>query len=257
MISALAAVVLYGCGADRAGERFKTAELLLGAGDYAGAVAEYSRVVRDFHDSSYAPESQYKIALVYNRHLSDEKRAMDAYSTLLYLFPESPEARLAREDMAGIFSARGEHLKAIEEYERLAEAYPADDARLRFATAMEYFRMNDFRQARIELAGILKKSPPADLVPRVKYRIAYIHYIEGDTEKALEAFDEIARDWPDDPLAVEALLGKAKALEEAARPREALEILKGLLDRYPNREVVATRIKWVKKRMTEGPGPKR
>lgn len=246
-----------GCGPDRAKEHYQAATGLLGSGDYVGAVAEYSTVVAAYQSSPLAPVSQYRIAEIYNRHLSDRKRAMDAYSTLLYLFPDSPEARKAREDVAGIYSSSGEHLKAIEAYERLGEDYPGDASRLRYLVAMEYFRLNDFRQSRIELQGLLAKDLPRDLRIRVRYQLAYTHYIEGDTEGAIEGFDRLIDDFPDDPLAVDALMGKAKALEEGDRLTEALEVLDELLDVYPNREVVETRIEWVNKRLREGPGPRK
>lgn len=254
ILISVAFTALSGCGPDKAKEHFDAAEKFFGEGNYTGAVGEYSRVVSEYQGSPYAPKSQYRIAVLYDRHLSDRKRAMDAYSTLLFLFPESPEAWLSREDMAGIYSRAGEHLKAIEEYEKLAKANPDESGRIKYLIAIEYFKMNDFRQSRIELMGLLEGDPDPELVRKARHQIAYTYYVEGDTEKAIKAFDSIINDDPVSPMAAEALLGKAKALEEADRLAEALELLEGLIDVYPNKEVVETRINWVKKRIKEGAG---
>lgn len=249
----LVASALAGCSEDPAREGYYSAETLLGRGDYTGAIGEYSRVAETYQESPYAPKSRLRMGEVFGLHLSDQARAMDAYSKLLYLHPESPEAAKARLRVAEIYSERGEHLKAIEQYERLLMEDPSRGAGLQYLIASEYLKMNDFRQARVELQEVLEREPGPETAPEVMYRIAYSYYIEGKTDRAVDGFDELARKYPEGPWVAEAMMGKAKALEDAGRLSEALEVLEALADDHPNPEVVETRMEWIRKRLRKGP----
>jgi TolA-binding protein len=248
---------LSGCGPGPAAEHFGAAENLLGAGDYMGAVEKYSYVVSSFQSSEYAPKSQFRIAVTYDRHLSDSRRALDAYSTLLFLFPESPESARALEEVAGLYSKMGDHDRAAEEFLRLAAERPTDDARLSFKAALEFLEAGDYTRSRRRLTELVEKHPDSAEAPRARYRIAYIHYLEGDTARAVEEYDRLIEAAPLAPLAADAIMGKASALEDAGSLGEALELLEGLRGSYPNEEALEMRLQWIRKRLAEGPGKER
>jgi TolA-binding protein len=233
---------------------FDDAEGLLSEGRYIEAVGVYSRLISTFPESPYVPGSQYKIALIHNLYLDDVSGAMKLYSELLYLYPNSPEAALARADRARIFSGIGDHLSAIEEYQWLLEKGPnekSDD--FRYNLAMEYIRINDFGQARVELEELLSTAPFTPLAPQSYYQLANTYYLEGSLEKAIAAYDVVVSKFPGHGVSLEARLSKAAALEEAGRLKEALSLLKELEDEYPNREVIKIRIASTEERLKKGP----
>lgn len=252
-VLAASLLLTLGCTGDPAEERFIRAKELLGGGDYAGAVDEYEAVVSEHPTSPYAPRSQYMVALVYNRHLFDTGRALKAYSKLTYMYPEAPEVIRALEDMAEIHSRTGEHSRAIEEYERLLKNNPGKKNDYQYLVAMEYIKLNDFVQAQAELRDLAGRLPEGPERLKARYQMAYIHYLNGETKKALEAYDEIIQGSGDAKLTANAMLGKARTLEEAGRLGEALDLLEALRDVYPNERTVEVMINGIKKRLADGP----
>ncbi len=254
LLLATAAVTFTGCGASEEVRMFEEAERVLSEGQYLPAVEAYSRLINTFPESPHVPGCQYKIAFIYNMYLDDPTGAMNAYSTLLYMFPKSPEAILARADRARIFSGLGDHMGAIEEYQWLLENGPDDkNDGFRYDLAMEYIKINDFGQARIELEELLTKTPSTPLAPGSYYQLANTYYLEGSLEKAVEAYDEVVSRFKGHPVSLEARFSKAAVLEEAGRLKEALKLLKELEDEYPNREVVKIRISSTEERLKKGP----
>ncbi len=251
-------LLLYSCSGDPALELFQKAETLLGKGNYHGAIEGYRRVVKEYPESPYASISQYKLGFVYNRHLKDVDKALDAYMALFYLYPDSKETVQARKDMAGIYSELGDHRRAIEEYQfLLEEGPPARRADYQYLIAMEYIKLNDFQQARVELRELLDIVSSPEFISRIYYQLANTYFLEGRLNEAIETYSKVIEKAHNQSMVLEARLGKAIALEELGRLTDALSILKGLMEVYPNREAISTRIEWIEKRLKEGPKTKK
>ncbi|MBI5827690.1 MAG: tetratricopeptide repeat protein [Deltaproteobacteria bacterium] len=247
----LALLFLSACHSrDQARAVFEAAQEHLGDGDYPGALSKYSEVVSRHQSSAYGPKSQYMIASIQNRRFNDRQKAIESYSILIYIYPESTEAVRARADLAELYSGANDHRKAIEEYGAILRSGPPDAKRYVYAIAMEYVKMNDLRQARLELKGLLDSSGPGP-IPQIKFDIANTYYIEGDLKEALSWYDAVISEAPEGRLKIEARFGKARALEEAGRLNEALAIYRALSGDYPNQEALRTRMEWIEKRRAE------
>jgi len=247
-----ACVLFTSCSSYRAEPLYNAAEKSLGNGAYQEALDGYAKVIDEFPGSAFAAKSQFRIADIYDRHLSEPDRALEAYSEVRYLYPTSPEARLSAARMAALHSRAGDHKKAVEEYQLLLNGPPAERLTYRRLIAEEYVMMNDFRQALIEYEEIAASDAlPPELLPEVLYKIAYTYYITGQVNEAVDRFDKIIRRYPDAGIVPEARLGKAEALAEAGSTTEALEILRSLEKDYPNKEAISTRIEWLERRLKE------
>ncbi|MBI5468773.1 MAG: tetratricopeptide repeat protein, partial [Deltaproteobacteria bacterium] len=89
------------------------------------------------------------------------------------------------------------------------------------------------------------------------FQIASTYYLEGDTKEALKGFEGVIKEYPDSPIYYEALFAKARVYDEEGRLAEALEILRGLDGKYPNREALKTAVEWTEKRLNTDPGHNR
>ncbi len=251
---AAAVFFLYGCFADGARTEYEKAEAHLGEGKYEQALAAYSGVATRFGSSPYGAKSLLRAASIYGAHLGDDDRALKTCSEVIYLYPGTEEAAAARGMKARIYSTRGEHSRAVEEYQALLDQQPEGAGRIRFQVAMEYVKMNDLKQARVELGDLLKRSVAGELQEEVKFQIANTYYLEGDTKEALKGFDGVIKEYPDSPIYYEALFAKARVYDEEGRLAEALEILRGLDGKYPNSEALKTAVEWTEKRLSTDPG---
>jgi len=245
---------LLGCGEDPAKVRFADAERLAGDGYFESAIGEYYRVIESHPESKYTPMSYYKIGLTYHRFLGNREKAIDIYSTLFFLHPDSPASDLAREDRAKIFSSQEKHRRAIEDYDILLQSStPEKMAEYQYLIALEYISINDFMQARIEFNEILAREVDKSLLPEIYYNIATTYYLEGSLDDAIETFDKVITDYPRTKLTIEARLSKGIALGEAGYLDEAINELMLLAPVYHNPEALAKRIELLEERKKTEP----
>lgn len=252
----LSAIVFSACTADPGGVVFEKAEKQFSRGEIEPALGQYQYIVDKYPESAFAPKSQYRIAQIYNRNLGDRKRAMEAYSTLYFMYPNSPETVDARVDIAAIYAANGEHRLAIEQYQRVLSERPSEYAKFQYRIAMEYIMLNDFTQARVEFTELLNRAS-RDLKPEIEYQIANTFYIEGNLKDAIDRYEKIISRYPESLFALNAKLGIAKSFSETGRLSEAMVILKELKGVYPNKDTVDVMIDAVQVRLDEGPGSKK
>jgi len=224
-------------------------------GDVASALSQYQYVVDKHPESVAAPTSQYRIAQIYNHNLGDRKKALEAYSTLYFMYPNAPETIDARVDLAVIYASNSEHRLAIEQYQKLLTERPSQYAKFQYLIAMEYIMLNDFKQARVEFIELLSRAS-GELVPEVEYQIANTFYIEGNLDDAMERYRKLIANHPESPFALNAKLGIAKSLSETGMLSEAMAVLKELKDKYPNKDAVTVMINAVQVRLDEAPGSK-
>lgn len=217
--------MLSACPVDPARRDFEEAESFLSQGALREAAQRYAFVVTRYPGSAYAPQSQLKIARIYSSRLQDYEKAEYAYSALFFMYPASAESLAGREELAALHSSKGEHMKAIEEYQRLFQALPGSRQKFQYLMAMEYIGMNDFVQARAELEELVKIAGNPGLSPRIRLHIAETYYLEGSYREALGRYDDVIRRFPENDAAVEAMLGKAAIFEEEGSFGKAVKIL--------------------------------
>ncbi len=251
----LMVALLLGCGgADKDGVFFR-AEELLSHGRYQQALEHYTVFVDTYPESEFAPKSQYMIGYILSHHLSRPEEAMDAYAMVVSLYPESYYTVKAREDMARLYSLRADHRAAITQYDWLMEKGIEDKKpRYRYNMALEYIKMNEFKQARVELEELLKEDIPPTMVPQLLYQIANTYQLEGNLQEAINVYDRIIKGYGDHPVYIEARLGKASVLEKQGSLKEALGLLTELEREYPDSDTVKIRINSTRKRLKKAPG---
>jgi TolA-binding protein len=253
---------LPGCTSKVEDKAFFRAERALGDGDYLEAVAFYRIFVEDFAGSERAPEAQYQVGVVYQRHIKNGAKAMEAYSMLLYLFPGAPQAMLAREERAKLYSSWGRHRDSIAEYAWMLEYGHKEKAgKNKYSIALEYIKMGDYGQARIELDELVKSltagassQGSGNLLADAYYQIATTLQFAGDYSAAVVAYDRFIEKFPVHPLKEDAWLQKATVLEQSGKLKEAVALLIDLRVLYPELAgALDIKIASAKKRLSDGP----
>ncbi len=172
---------------------------------------------------------------------------------MLSVYPKAKEAYMARKDLAAIYSAAGDHTKAVEQYQWILDSRiePLKAEDYRYTIALEYFKMNDLAQAGTELKELLATAEKKDIIAKALLLQGDTFYITGKTNEAIQTFKKIISKLPEDPAAVKAAFNLAKALEDTDKEDEALAILNSLRDTYPNKDVLERTIKGIKTRKKE------
>ena len=251
-------VVVVGCTGGEELAVYEEAEKRLSEGRYHQAADAYSRFVETYPASPLAAPSLYRKGLIYSLHLDDPARAMEVYSSLFYMYPDSDEVVLARTDRARIFSEGGDHFSAVEEYHWLMDRVEGGERDVfHMKVAEEYVQMSDFSQARVELEEMLAASPGTPLAPEAHLQIAHTLYLEGSLKEAASVYETVAAEYKDHPTALDARLAVAVVMEEMGSHEEALTLLKVLEKEYPNKGVIKIRIASTEERQKDGPGSKK
>jgi TolA-binding protein len=228
----LATFILIGLAACADGPStmiFNEAEEHLSRGEYTEAINKHTELINKYPASPKAPESLFKKGHIYYRYLNKVDLALRSYDELSYLYPESPKLIDATKEKGKIYSALGEHWKAVKEYEWLLEKAGEEDGETyQYLIGMEYFKMNDFRQARIEFAEIIQKKSGTQLLPEIHFRIATSYYLEENLVESLKNYKLVVELFPEHPLAIESSMEIAQVLADAGKFTEAIEWLKDL-----------------------------
>ena len=251
-IAVLILVSLAACGQDPSTKIFNEAELLLSRGEYREAIEAHTELIKSHPESPLAPKSLYKKAAIHYRYLNDIETALKTYDELAYLYPESDKLIEAAMDRGEIYSALGQHWKAVEEYEWLLERGVGEEReRYQYLIGMEYYKMNDFRQARIEFAEILQNNGQTPLAPNIHFRIASAYYLEGNLPDGLTAYEAVIALFPDNPLALESSVNIAQIHTDAGRFSEALELLTKIKEdgAWPESGLIEMRIALIEERI--------
>lgn len=90
-------------------------------------------------------------------------------------------------------------------------------------------------QARAEFAKILSRFPESTLAPALSFQIAQTHYEEKNHGEALTAFREMAKKFPKDPLADNALYYAGLSALALGNPEEATKLFRSLPENSPLR----------------------
>jgi TolA-binding protein len=253
-VLAIAVALFHGCYSDPAQKDFEKAEQLLSSGESAEALRKYAYIANNFQASPSAPKSRYKMAFIYRNSLLDRKEAIETYKTLIFLYPQSAEAVSARKDLAKLYSEIGEYSKALAQEQWLYKQGYLNENQFKYMLAMHYVRINDFKQARIEFESLKSNAGDKEIVQEAYFQHASTYFLEGDSKKAIEAYDDVLSRFPTHKAALDMKFNKAKALEEFGKPLEALELLVSIRGAHPNKAVVDSSIEAIRDRLRNGGG---
>lgn len=196
------------------------------------------------------------------------RKATSEYRTLVYAWPESPQAPVAQFNYAQLLEKRGKLTKAFDEYQFLIETYPG------------FFPFQDVLERQYNIADkitnrnryflLFRYQSPEDAIPlfermiqnglqwkrssELQFRIARIYEKTGQYDLAIDAYALYHQRYPLGPVAEQSFFGQAKCCylysrkhRNAADLREnAIVTLKGFLDWYPKSDMAPQARRYLK-----------
>ncbi len=244
-------VSLLGCNRESPSKILEEARGLFRTGRYEEALARYHRIARDYPDTPLAPRALYMKGVIEGFYLLRFQEAIDTFSKVTLLYPDTEEARESRKRIASIYMDKiRDYSRALSEYEKLRQAYrlsPEEDGKVLYNMALAHTELGDFEKAREILQGLATRYE-GDLRKKALFLIGDTYFMEGRAEEAVKTYREIVERYKGDPLASEGRFKMAMALEEMGRYEEALEEYRGLAEDPSLGERVKERIKMLRKR---------
>jgi soluble lytic murein transglycosylase len=219
-------------------------------GRFPEAVAAYDEVLAVAQQPNYRARIQFlagqTLALA-----GDEAAALDRWRAATDEAPTSPSAYAALVEIVdrgadfdlyqrGVIDVAAEaYLPAINAFLAYLESVPADDARAGNALhglGLAYLGAGDFAAATDAFDRVLATYPGCDCFGQVWIDKARTLAAQGDGAGARRIYRTFARDYPDDPLAPEALWRSGLlAIADDIRVEAAVDLL-SLVDAFPTSE---------------------
>jgi TolA-binding protein len=252
---ALLTLFLAGCSEAEVERHWRAGEESWEQGNYARAVDEFHRVVEIAPQDDLADDALMRLGDIHHLFLNRPDDALLYYRDLLKNHPKSSRRVEARMKVAEIFRGKKDDcaMAVVEFQEVLNEGPPPETAaQAQYRMAECYFRNGEIQQARTEYETLLATWPESSWADDAQTGVGYCFLALRRYGQALKAYQKVVESSNDPDLVADARLGMATAYEETGLLPQAEGILRDLLDKHPNRELVELRLKRLEERFRRG-----
>lgn len=109
-----------------------------------------------------------------------------------------------------------------------------------YQIGLDHFKAGNFKEASTQFLQFLSKYKSSKLEPQVRYFLGSAQFAQGDYKTALLTQRDLAKDFPDNPRAPDALLSMASSQLELKSIPGAKKTLSEIIDKYPESAAAAS-----------------
>lgn len=240
--------------------RYLTAEKLWADKNYAGAVAEFDRVVKEAPTSAMGLQSLWRATTTRSLFLNQPEEALKGFELFLERASSSELAPEAKLEIGEIyFSKLYQYQKAIEHYLRLTQDpkfSEENQAKFHYRIARSYLLTNQIKLAMDWFQKTTIRFPSSPFSDKAELDLANAWYAIGETDKtayskAQKLFQNLKNKIKEKnhTLYVEAIFGEASTLEEMDHFEDAYLLFKSIEADYPAPNVIKIRMIRLDERM--------
>ena len=166
------------------------------------------------------------------RGLERRVDALAAYDAALAAYPHGRHADSEWFERLSLLAATGDHARVLDELAKRPDP-PARTAGRAWNYGCEAaIAVTNFPRA-IEFARLVAARDDAKLAQNALHRLAWLYEKTADWPAAATTYRKLAQQWPDAPVAAQALYFAGAAEVSAGRPEQARADWTDLLSRYP------------------------
>ncbi|GMT43118.1 MAG: hypothetical protein IEMM0002_1529 [bacterium] len=251
-IQAACLVILWTACSSRPATLLQEAENLWFKNHYREAVRVFLQVADRYPDTQFAETALLKIGEIFMLNLSEPDKAVEYFTRVTIEFPDSGGTFIARNFMASIYEkSLRDYDHAIIQYQKLKDSKDTRRDEYQFAIGRCYYSKGDFRQAIIEYRTLLTSHPNSKLIPEAQYEIGNSYFVMNNCEEAKKQYRKTLEEYPDIEWRSDILLSLGICLEEKEEYGQALQLYKGLLDKYHNKALIKKKVDSVLARMKD------
>jgi len=212
-------------------------EMLLREREYQEAERTYRKLLELVPQGSLRPRFLTGLANLL-REARKREKAIPPLTEILDKYPASPETPAALYRLAEIYWNRDENLKALDYFKQLRDRYPKSSFNdlAHFASARIYESLGKPGDALRLYQDFSKKFPASPLREEAQWRLAWIHYLQGDYDRAYSTFHRLAAEKGEGRYKSAAIYWQARTAQKLGRSEEAkqnfLQILNAQEESY-------------------------
>ncbi|MBI5787307.1 MAG: tetratricopeptide repeat protein [Candidatus Schekmanbacteria bacterium] len=227
-------------------DEMKIAADFLAKGDYQQALQQYQIIAGKNNNPETKVQALFWMADINLLYLNNPKEAVRNFETITLDYPNHPLALKSYWKVATIFQDTfNEKQEAILKYQELIDHFPQapEAAEAQLAISNCYAHLGDPQQALVEARYLIDNYPKSPLLAKAYLFMGETCFMNKDYTKAREYYQKIIREFPQHESLTEAWMGLALVQENFGENKDALESYNQIKDTYPNKELVARRIK--------------
>jgi tetratricopeptide (TPR) repeat protein len=236
---------------------FEKGQTASDAKNYRGALEHFDHVVKRQVNTELAIEAAKEAARVSYYELKDYKAASGYFQHIILYSTASADRIEAQKKIAELnFSNLQDYKQAILEYNKLLQLPHSsrEEFEYRLAIARSFFYQNNFFQALVEADQILKQAGDAEDVFDAMELKANILMQTKKHDEAVEVLKLMTSKYPEKSKERQTGLLLAVVYEEKKDFAKAIETLTTIKDTYPSPAFIEARIKDLKERQSYLPG---
>lgn len=201
----------------------------------AGQEAEAAKLFEKLVSGPPSPAANDARFLVGKSHF-EAKRYAEAVASLEQYLAGKPSSELAAPALAFVAVAdsnTGKHAEARAALDRLSQEHPRSKALTwaRLVLGESALARKQYHEAE-ELLDAVAAAKDVEYRARALLGLGWTRLQDGRPDAAAAVLSELVRDIPDDPLAAEAALLRAQALDAANEREQSLEAYTSVIERY-------------------------
>lgn len=197
-------------------------KILLKEGETKGAENLFRRLSTIVSGKSLYLPSLKGLIMVY-RSARRRDKEISALRKLVEKFPQRPEASEAFYRIAELFWNQGNNTRALTEFKRFQKRYP--QSKLVDKSDIAIGRIYESLRRRTEAMGVFsdfpKRFPRSRFRWEATWRLAWMHYLSADYDRALSTFEGIASDDAPDHFRYGSLYWQARSAERMGNSEDA------------------------------------
>lgn len=169
------------------------------------------------------------------RALGKYKEAIESYSQITGAV--GPRSHIYIYERALCFYARGDYKRALEDLKKVESK---DDIRedVLWLTGRAFHELKDKDLARQYFGLLINEFPKGRFTAQAMYRIAGIQSERNEHQSSASLYANLAKQFPDDPLAARSLLAEGSEWVKAGEPAKAVSAWDKMIESYSSSEQV-------------------
>ena len=229
--------------------------------DFKAALTDFHHAILRNPQSSAALIAAKEGAKVALLEIKDFKEAVEFFQLIVIYSNDVSERITAQKQLAAVyFDQLTDYPRAIEELNKLLATNLEQVDRVKYKTrlAKAYFYTNNFIQAESEVNAFLKneKGSDEDSLFQMMLLKGNIYLTKKEQNKAIEAFRELLKVYPERSVKENAAMTLAVAYEEMKDYKNAISVLEQMKQYHATPEYIDLRIKKLLADQKNQPGAK-
>ena len=207
--------------------------------DHASVIEAYKEALRRYPDSIYAPDMIFALGLGYMQ-VGQPENAVSQFERFLERHEGDANTSHALYYLGHIQTSQTEFEHSIAAFERLVTDFPEHEAAsdVWFRIGENYFNLGQYEQSLNAYAKVADDLPGAEQDDAL-YNSAWVYMELGRGEEAMASLGRLLAEFPDSELAPSARFTTGDYQYNEGRYERALEAYEGLVKDHPNDELAA------------------